>query len=111
MSARATVTATVTDWATDFDHLDPRWVNDPFPIWAELRRQCPVAHTDRYLGVYLPTRYEDVRAVAYDTEHFSSRRVVVRNVRPEPPIPSPPITADPPHHKFTKQLMLPPFTL
>jgi cytochrome P450 len=110
MSARPTVAATVTDWATDFDHLDPRWVNDPFPIWDELRRKCPVAHTDRYLGVYLPTRYEDVRAVAYDTEHFSSRRVVVRNVRPEPPIPSPPITADPPHHKFTKQLMLPPFT-
>ncbi len=106
MSARPPVM----DWATDFDHLDPRWVNNPFPIWDELRQKCPIAHTDRYLGVYLPTRYEDVRAVAYDTEHFSSRRVIVRNVRLEPPIPSPPITSDPPHHKFTKQLMLPPFT-
>ncbi len=106
MSARVPVT----DWATDFDHLDPRWVNNPFPIWDELRQKCPIAHTNRYLGVYLPTRYEDVRAVAYDTQHFSSRRVIVRNVRPEPPFPSPPITSDPPHHKFTKQLMLPPFT-
>ena len=78
MSARPPVK----DWATDFDHLDPRWVNDPFPIWDEMREECPIAHTDRFLGVYLPTRYEDVRAVAYDTEHFSSRRVVVREPRP-----------------------------
>src|ERR1051326_7178321 len=27
----------VTDWATDWDHLDPRWREDPFPIWDELR--------------------------------------------------------------------------
>ena len=106
MSARPPVK----DWATDFDHLDPRWVNDPFPIWDEMREECPIAHTDRFLGVYVPTRYEDVRAVAYDTEHFSSRRVVVREPRPEPPPSSPPITSDPPHHKFAKQLLLPPFT-
>jgi hypothetical protein len=57
----------VADWTTDFDHLDPRWVEDPFPIWDELRQKCPIAHTERFMGVYLPTRYEDVRAIAYDT--------------------------------------------
>ena len=31
----------VKDWATDFDHLDPHWVNDPFPIWDELRKTLP----------------------------------------------------------------------
>jgi hypothetical protein len=41
----------VTDWATDFDHTDPRWVADPHPIWDELRQTCPVAHTDRFNGV------------------------------------------------------------
>ena len=25
----------VTDWVNDFDHTDPRWTNDPFPIWDE----------------------------------------------------------------------------
>jgi hypothetical protein len=40
----------VTDWATDWDHLDPRWREDPFPIWDELRRSCPIAHTERYQG-------------------------------------------------------------
>ena len=70
----------VKDWATDFDHLDPRWIDDPFPIWDELRQKCPIAHTDRFKGVYLPTRYEDMRAIAYDPEHFSSRHVIVREV-------------------------------
>ena len=99
----------VTDWTCDWDHLDPRWREDPYPIWDELRRSCPIAHTERYQGAYLPTRYEDVRAIANDSTHFSSRRVIVREVRPEP-IPSPPITSDPPHHKPYKQLLLPPFT-
>ena len=59
----------VKDWATDFDHLDPRWINDPFPIWEDMRERCPIAHTDRFMGVYFPSRYADVRAIAYDTEH------------------------------------------
>ena len=101
----------IADWTTDFDHADSRWTENPFPIWDDLRKKCPVAHSERYLGVYLPTTYEAVRAIAYDTEHFSSRRVMVRNARPEPPIPSPPITSDPPHHKPAKQLLLPYFTL
>ncbi|WP_441518905.1 cytochrome P450 [Bradyrhizobium sp. 2TAF24] len=100
----------VTDWLNDFDHTNPVWTNDPFPIWDELRSKCPVAHSERFLGVYLPTTYEAVKEIAYDTEHFSSRRVVVRHVRPEPVIPSPPITSDPPFHKSAKQVLLPPFT-
>ncbi len=98
------------DWTNDWDHLDPRWRNNPYPIWDELRGKCPIAHTNRFMGAYLPTRYEDVKAIAYDTEHFSSRRVVVREYRPDKIIPSPPITSDPPHHKALKQLLLPPFT-
>ncbi len=99
----------VKDWATDFDHLDPRWVNDPFPIWDQMRNKCPIAHTERFMGVYFPSRYEDVRAVAYDTENFSSRRVVVRET-PPPRVPAPPITSDPPEHRPARMVLLPPFT-
>jgi cytochrome P450 len=74
-----------------------------------LREHSPVVHTERFLGCYLPTTYEAVKEIAYDTEHFSSRRVIVRDVRPEL-IPSPPITSDPPAHKPAKQLLLPSFT-
>src|SRR5947199_10815028 len=83
----------VTDWVHDWDHTDPQWTEDPFPIWDELRAKSPIVHTERYLGCYLPTTYEAVRAIANDTEHFSSRRIIVRNVRPENPAPTPPITS------------------
>ena len=100
----------VSDWVNDFDHTDPRWTNDPFPIWDELRNECPVVHTKRFLGCYLPTTYQAVKEIAYDTEHFSSRRVIVRDVRPPITNTAPPITSDPPEHKPAKQLLLPPFT-
>ena len=102
----------VADFATDFDHTDPAWVGDPFPIWDDLRARCPVAHSERYGGVWLPTRHEDVSAIAYDTDHFSSRGVVVAEVKPqaEPPIGgAPPITSDPPFHAFARRLLLPAF--
>jgi cytochrome P450 len=101
----------VTDWVHDFDHTDPRWTADPFPIWDEMRKASPVVHTDRFLGCYMPTTYEAVRQIAHDTEHFSSRRVIVRDERPEvAQNAAPPITSDPPAHKPAKQLLLPPFT-
>jgi cytochrome P450 len=101
----------VTDWLHDFDHTDPRWTEDPFPIWDEIRSASPVVHTKRFQGCYLPTSYEAVKQIAHDTEHFSSRRVVVRDERPEVQRnAAPPITSDPPVHKPAKQLLLPPFT-
>ena len=99
----------VTDWIHDFDHTDPRWTENPYPIWDKLRAAGPVVHTERFLGCYMPTTFEAVKQITYDTEHFSSRRVVVRDVRPQT-IPSPPITSDPPEHKPAKQLLLPSFT-
>lgn len=102
----------VTDWVHDFDHTDPQWTENPFPIWDELRAASAVVHTKRFLGCYLPTTYEAVREIANDTEHFSSRRIIVRDVRPEitSKNAAPPITSDPPVHKPAKQLLLPPFT-
>jgi cytochrome P450 len=106
----------VVDWATDFDHTDSEWVGDPYPIWDELRRSCPVAHSDRYGGTWLPVRHDDIAAVAYDTEHFTSRSVVVSEVRPgpdDPPAPiglAPPITSDPPFHALARRLLLPAFS-
>jgi cytochrome P450 len=99
----------VTDWESDFDHFDAAYVDNPYPIWDELRATCPIAHTDRYLGVYMPTRHEDIRSIAYDTEHFSSRRIVVRENR-LPLLSSPPITSDPPAHRAQRMVLLPMFT-
>jgi cytochrome P450 len=100
----------VMDWARDFDHLDKAWVEDPYSIWDRLRVQCPVAHTDRYGGVYLPTRYEDVRAIALDHNNFSSRQVIVRDFVPARGGSAPPITNDPPRHQNARRALLPAFT-
>jgi cytochrome P450 len=105
----------VEDWATDFDHTDSVWAADPYPIWADLRGRCPVAHSDRYGGTWLPVTHELVSEVAYDTEHFTSRSVVVSEERPGPddlPAPiglSPPITSDPPFHAMARGMLLPAF--
>ncbi len=105
----------VEDFATDFDHTDSKWVQDPYPIWEDLRERCPVAHTERYGGAWLPTRHADVSAIAHDTEHFTSRTVVMGNGRPgEEALPAPigvapPITSDPPFHAQARRLMQPAF--
>ncbi len=108
--------APVSDWATDFDHTDPTWVADPYPIWADLRDRCPVAHSGRFGGTWLPTTHELVSEVAYDTENFTSRSVVVSNIRPtelDLPAPiglAPPITSDPPFHAIARRMLLPAFS-
>src|SRR5882672_305308 len=99
----------VKDWATDFDHRDPAWVENPYPIWDKLRERCPVAHSARFEdGAYFASRYAEVREIAYDAEHFSSRRVIVREKK-VPPQPAPPITSDPPEHTPARKLLLPAF--
>jgi cytochrome P450 len=106
---------TVTDWATDFDHTDPEWRADPYRIWDDLRQRCPIAHTERYGGAWLPVRHDDVAAVAYDTEHFTSRSVIMSELRPDDtdlPAPigiAPPITSDPPFHAAARRMLLPAF--
>lgn len=100
-------------WATDYDIFDPDYVADPYPIWADLRESCPIAHSDQYGGSWLPTRYADVTAIARDIDHFSSRGVAVV---PPPPAEQgqggilsagvPPITADPPVHTWSCRLLL-----
>ena len=105
----------VQDFATDWDHTDPQWVENPYPIWDDLRGRCPVARTERYGGGWFPTTHEMVAEVANDTEHFTSRQVViVHNKNPEmmPPAPiggAPPITSDPPFHAIARRLILPAF--
>ena len=116
-----THTAPVSDWATDFDVMDPQYLADPFSIWDQLRRTCPIPHTDRRKSSWMPLRYEDVTAIAHDIEHFSSLKVaVIPGDEDEDPNANfdgpnleyglPPISADPPLHTWTRRLLLPWFS-
>ena len=102
----------VTNWAEDFDHVHPDYAAHAPEIWDELRRECPVAHSDRYGGTWLPVRHADVAAIAKDTDTFSSQGVVVHDARPTIPAPvgfAPPITSDPPFHHLAREFLLPAF--
>ncbi|MBI4570424.1 MAG: cytochrome P450, partial [Chloroflexi bacterium] len=118
----------VRDWARDYDIFDPSYVKNPVPVWDELRQQCPVAHTERWGGSWMPTRYEDLFNIARDIQHFSSRDVLVAPGGPPPEgegdpyadVPealrdydagAPPITSDPPVHTWARRLLLPPFSV
>ena len=104
------------DWQTDYDLLDPRYALDPYPIWDELRQQCPVAHTQRHGGSFMPTRYDDLRAIARDHDRFSSRDVAVIAGPDDPPPDNgiemrvPPIDSDPPEHLRARRMILPFFS-
>jgi cytochrome P450 len=105
----------VQDFATEWDHADPQWVADPYPIWEDLRQRCPVAHTERYGGGWFPSTHAGVTAIAKDTKNFTSRTVIIGNGRPtelDLPAPigvAPPITSDPPFHAIARRLILPAF--
>jgi cytochrome P450 len=116
----------VKDWTKDYDIFDPEYIKNPFPIWDELRGKCPVAHTERWSGSWMPTKYEDLFNIARDIQHFSSRDVLVAPSGPPPEgveededfpealrdyEPSaPPITSDPPEHTWARKLLLQPFS-
>jgi cytochrome P450 len=107
----------VQSWETDWDHADPAYNQNAPQIWDQLRGTCPVAHTNRYGGAWLPVTHADVSAVARDTDHFSSEGAVLANRPPReewvslaPIGAAPPITSDPPFHADARRLLLPAFS-
>ncbi len=116
-------TETDRDWATDYDIFDPEYVKNPYPVWDDLRQRCPMAHTERWGGSWMPTRYADLFDIAQDIRHFSSADILVAPVGPPPGeeqdaesdpfygVAAPPITSDPPEHTWARRLLLPPFSI
>lgn len=116
----------VNDWTTDYDIFDASYKKNPFPVWNQIRETCPVAHSERWGGSWMPTRYEDLFNIARDIQHFSSRNVLVTDFEPPPDdaeieageeqvaqynAGAPPITSDPPVHTWARKLLLPPFSV
>jgi len=107
----------VEDWNTDYDIRDQDYIDNPVPIWADMREQCPIAHTDRLGGSWNPTRFDDLREMAKMVPELSSRQILVMPPAPNAPemsryeqmIAAPPITADPPIHTWTRRMLLPAF--
>ena len=95
-----------------FDPHSDEFIADPYPTYRRMRSECPVAHSDRYMGgFWLLTRYADVRATLSDWRTFTSS---VAGVTAIPMItqrtrPTPPIELDPPRHTRYRNLVGPLF--
>ena len=107
----------VSDVTTDYDMFDADYLRDPFTAWAEMRDRCPIAHTDRYGGSWLPTKYDDLQAMAKMVPELSSKSPIVIDM-PEALVKddatgynaAAPISADPPEQHWTRRALLPHFT-
>ena len=66
------MTQAVPDITRSFDHNDPDFVADPYPMYTTMRERCPVLRSDRYGGYWILSRHEDVRDALLDWETFSS---------------------------------------
>lgn len=92
---------------SEFDPIEPSFVADPHPRYAELREKCPVAHSDRW-DFHLLTRYDDIVAAATNPRIFSSEWGVTV---PRNPVSGrrAPMHFDPPEHTRFRRAMNPSF--
>jgi cytochrome P450 len=94
-----------------YDIFAPAFRADPQSTWAAIRATgCPVAHSGKWGGSWMPVCYDDIRDIARDPDRFSSRAVEVAG-----PMESagglylPPLTSDPPEHKLHRDVLMPYF--
>ncbi len=57
-------------WQHHFDPHSPELAPRLYETLAPMRERCPVAHSDRYDGFWVVTRYEDVYEVAQDWRRY-----------------------------------------
>jgi hypothetical protein len=97
------------DWTTEFDHFSSEYAADAFSVWAHLRQECPIARSERFRGMWVPTRFDAIEEIARDTATFSSRSPLVTEYGSlaDYGMEVPPISSDPPYHTAFRRLLLP----
>jgi cytochrome P450 len=90
--------------------LDPdTYAGDPFPLYARLRAEAPVARNDT-LGLWMVSRHDDVVAVSRDPESFcSSKGILTMEIGAEYATPPTMMHTDPPDHTRYRTLVQPGF--
>lgn len=92
----------------EFHLTSPHLQDDPHPFYDRLRRDHPVARSDRFGGYWILSTYEDVNRAYHETDVFSSCPNSIPSLgQQRPVIPS---EIDPPDHRFYRQILNPLFT-
>jgi cytochrome P450 len=95
--------------AEQYDHFAQDYVVDPFPLWARMRAEQPIARSEVHGGYYIVTRYEDIRAAAKDTATFSNTQST--GIPPLPIVGMIPIDIDPPDQREYRRILNPAFNV
>lgn len=88
----------------EYDHHSSKVAVAPYDLWASLRRECPVLHSNRYGGFWFVSRYEDVKRVLTEHEDFSAAMGVTL---PREPMPMLPLEIDPPMQRQYRAILNP----
>ena len=101
----------MTDWSTDFDLFEDGFVRDPYPVWADLREQCPVITSERFGGSHLVIGYDAVVEAASKTGVLTSTlgtaAAPTLDDFTDPNRPRSIINSDPPNHAGPRRMILP----
>ena len=88
---------------------DSFYAGDPFPHYARLRDEAPVAWNDT-LGFWAVSRWDEVMAVSTDPETFcSGRGILVMEIGAQYDTPPTMMHTDPPEHTVYRKLVQPGF--
>ena len=87
--------------AADFDFFDPDFQKNIHSHFDRLRRECPVAHTDKPFEWFMVTREKDVRAILNDSELWTSDQGPGLFYQPGAVL----VSVDPPQHTLDRRLV------
>jgi len=98
----------IDEFVQNFDHHDPRFGQDPYPVLQRMVRECPIKHSSNYGGFWVFTGFEQVRWGYQNYELLSSVSVSVPSGQGNPR-PMIPVEIDPPLHSKYRSLLAPVF--
>lgn len=92
-------------WAEyQYDHHGPDVIAAPFDLWQQLRRECPVLHSDKHGGFWFVSPYEAVREVVSNVSTYSTANGITLPAMPNPSLPA---CAQPPLHRRYRAVINP----
>lgn len=57
---------------TPFNHTDQALMQNPYPLYEQMRGKCPVNHTQALGGFWTVANYDDLKAVEFDWATYSN---------------------------------------
>lgn len=106
---RSAQAAVADDIERNFDVHDPAMADDPYSVYAHLRRSCPVGRSEKHGGFWILSKYADIAEVCRQPEIFSSNPAAIpANMGQARPMI--PLEADPPAHTQYRRILAPVFS-